>query len=292
MAQKSERTQCGGYPITVERLQLLGALLKKAGYRSAGASLSVVKNQHIRLGHPWTDALDLEMKEGKRACDRGIGPPQKCGAFDMQKLALLSISDNPLCTDGPMWPREGTLCGCRWALREIELSVARCMQVTFLGGPGCGRCVFDLPVSKTDPQSLGKKRTHTCACSPAVVGSEALCPVKVAKKLHNAAEPVGAHPIPGMRPLWPTVDGKFVSKRAATLTFSEARRVDSSGHHSHWTRVPSHWCSGYGGGWSRRVVDPGIFVVGALGQLWNTSVTCHLSSAMDVADAGHPWTFD
>ena len=93
------------YPITVERLQLLGALLKRAGYRSAGAHLSVVKNQHIRLGHPWTDALDLEMKEGKRACDRGIGPPQKCGAFDMQKLANLSISDNPLCADGPMWPR-------------------------------------------------------------------------------------------------------------------------------------------------------------------------------------------
>ena len=148
------------YPITVERLQLLGALLKRAGYRSAGAYLSVVKNQHIRLGHPWTDALDLEMREGKRACDRGIGPPQKCGAFDMQKLANLSISDNPLCADGPMWPREGTLCGCWWAMREIELSVARCMQVAFLGGPGCGRCVFDLPVSKRTHKRW-ERRGHT-----------------------------------------------------------------------------------------------------------------------------------
>ena len=169
------------YPITVERLQLLGTLLKRAGYRSAGAYLSAVKNQHIRLGHPWTNALDLELKEGKRACERGIGPPQKCGAFDMQKLANLTISGDPLCTAGPMWPREGTLCGCWWAMREIELSAARCMQVTFLGGQGCGRCVFDLPVSKTDPQAVGKKRTHMCACSPAVAGSEALCPVKVAK---------------------------------------------------------------------------------------------------------------
>ena len=96
-------------PIAVEHLQLLGTLLKRAGYRSAGA----------RLGHPWTNALDLELKEGKRACERGIGPPQKCGAFDMQKLANLTISGDPLCTAGPMWPREGTLCGCWWAMREI-----------------------------------------------------------------------------------------------------------------------------------------------------------------------------
>ena len=27
----------------------------------------------------------------------------------MQKLANLSISGDPLCTGGPMWPREGTL---------------------------------------------------------------------------------------------------------------------------------------------------------------------------------------
>ena len=39
------------FPITVELLQLLGSLLKKAGYRSAGAYLSVVKNQHIRLAN-------------------------------------------------------------------------------------------------------------------------------------------------------------------------------------------------------------------------------------------------
>ena len=39
-------------PLTVEHLQLLGSLLKRAGYLSAGAYLSVVKNQHNRLGHP------------------------------------------------------------------------------------------------------------------------------------------------------------------------------------------------------------------------------------------------
>ena len=73
-----------------------------------------------------------------------------------------------------------------------------------------------------------------CACSPAVVGSEALCPVKVAKKLYDAAlrhGPVGAHPIPGMRPLWPSVEGKFVSKRACYDDFPErGTRVGSQVH--------------------------------------------------------------
>ena len=270
------------YPITVERLQLLWALLKSW---IQVCSLSVVKNQHIRLVHPWTDALDLEMREGKRACDRGIGPPQKCGAFDMQKLANLSISDNPSCADGPMWPREGTLCGCWWAMWEIELSLARCMQVAFLGGPGCGRCVFDLPVSKTDPQALGKKRTHTCACSPAVVGSEALCPVKVAKKLHNAAlrhEPVGAHPIPGMRPLWPTVDGKFVSKRAATLTFQKLAKLTAVD-----TTVTGHACR-VTGAQAMAVAGVDVWLIQAFCRWGSRAVVeyirdCHLSSAMDVA---------
>ena len=46
---------------------------------------------------------------------------------------------------------------------EIEVSAARCLQVAFLGGPGCGRCVFDLPVSKTDPQAVGEEEvSYVC----------------------------------------------------------------------------------------------------------------------------------
>ena len=51
------------YPLTVEK-QLFGSLLKRAGYRSAAAYTSAVKNQHVRLGHPWSDALDLELRDG------------------------------------------------------------------------------------------------------------------------------------------------------------------------------------------------------------------------------------
>ena len=149
-------------------LQLLGSLLIEAGYRSAGPYLSAVKNQHIRLGFPWSDALDLELKEGKKACERGIGPPQKCGASDMQKLADLTCPSRVIryvqkvqCGRGKeLYAAAGGRCA------RSSCPPARCMQVTFLGGPGCGRCVFNLPVNMSDPQALGKKRTHTCAAQP------------------------------------------------------------------------------------------------------------------------------
>ena len=150
-------------PITVERLQLLGTLLKRAWYRSARCILECSEESAHSTGSPMDRCFGVGDEGGNRACETGTGPPQKCGAFDMQKLANLTISGDPLCTAGPKWPREGTLCGCWSAMREIELSAARCMQVTFLGGHGCGRCVFELPVSKTDPQAVGKKRTHICA---------------------------------------------------------------------------------------------------------------------------------
>ena len=44
--------------------------------------------QHNRLGHPWSNALDVELREGKCPCERSIGPPQmRC--TDVQKLAVL-----------------------------------------------------------------------------------------------------------------------------------------------------------------------------------------------------------
>ena len=89
--KRAKEHKISPYPVTVEHLQLLGTLLKRAGYRSAGAYLSVVKNQHIRLGHPWSDTLDLELRKGKRACERGIGP---------QKLADAIVGNDPCHLEG------------------------------------------------------------------------------------------------------------------------------------------------------------------------------------------------
>ena len=240
------------YPLTVDKLQLFGALLKDAGYRSAVSYMSTAKQHHIKLGHSWTAALDLEMRDGRMACERGIGPPLKCGSFDLQKLANVQTTGVALFKSGPKWPREGALCGCWWAMREMELSTARCRQVTFENGPGCGTCTFDLPVSKTDLQALGKHRTHSCVCSDIVQGSDKLCPVKVARALHTAASnfaPPGASPDPGMRPLWPSRRGQFTTQKAGHVDLP-AGEIGWDGLKIHRARMSGHGgssdgCSGH-----------------------------------------------
>ena len=122
----------------------------------------------------------------------------------------------------------------------------------------CGRCVFNLPVTKTDPQALGKKRTHACACSTSA-GSESMCPVKVARKLYRGAVhhgPVGAHPIPAMRPLWPSAGGQFITKSAATLTFQKLAALTGTD-----TRVTGHACRVTSG----HLVDSSLLSVGLQG---------------------------
>ena len=110
------------------------------------------------------------------------------------------------------------------------------------------------------------------------MGSEALCPVKVAKKLYDAAlrhGPVGAHPIPEMRPLWPSVEGKFVSKRAATLTFQKLAELTAVD-----TTVTGHACRATG---AQAMAVAGVDVIQAFCRWGSRAVVeyirdCHLTS--------------
>ena len=110
------------FPLAVDKLQLLGALLKASVYQSAVAYMSAAKKEHVKMGFSRTGALDLELRDGRRACERGMGPPRKCGAFDLQKLAEVPTTHGALCKGGPKWPREGALCDC-WGDRAVDDNV-------------------------------------------------------------------------------------------------------------------------------------------------------------------------
>ena len=237
MAEASERTQGGPLPIHRGAPPAPGSLLPRAGCRSVGASLSVVKNTF-----GW-DTLG-QMLFGFGAAGRQTRARKGHWA-----------SSEVRCTRHAEIGR--SRCGCRSIVLRRALVTTR-MQVEFLKGEGCGCCVFSSPVTKTDPQALGKKRTHACACSSSV-GSESMCPVKVARKLYHGGDhcgPVGAHPIPAMRPLWPSAH------------VPEVGRVDGDGHQSRWARVPrlfQAFCR-----WGSRAV-------------LENARDCHLSSATEVA---------
>lgn len=234
----AERAAVAGldpYPITRDKLALMGALLLAAGYRSAPLYFSAVRRRHIELGHHWSDSLSLEVRDGTRACTRGAGPPRKCGPLDMAAVAALPDEEAPCVPKGPKWPRDGVLLGCWWAMREVELSTARVCQVSLEGGPGCGAAVLDLPVSKADVRALGKRRRLECACGGVASGASATCPVAIAVRLRARALRDAGGDVNG--PLWPTAEGTFALKKESVLTMQAlAARTGAA------DRVTGHTC--------------------------------------------------
>ena len=134
-------------------------------------------------------------------------------------------------------------------MREVELSTARCIQVTFLGGPGCGRYVR-FAGDHIRPPSSGQKTQDTCACST-VVGSEALCPIKVAMKLHKAATQhnSGSSSVARNEIFLARSDRKIREQDGGHNDVSEVGEIDSRGLPSDGARLPGHWSASHGSGW-------------------------------------------
>ena len=102
-------------------------------------------------------------------------------------------------------------------------------------------CEFNLPVSKAEPQALGKKRRLACSCDVAgQMQTRRVSPVAAARRLHSRAVrfaiELGAS-APEVQPLWPNAVRRFVTKQAATSTFvvlAKAIGIDS--------RITGHVC--------------------------------------------------
>ena len=238
------------------------------------------------IGHAWSDALELELRYDTRTCGRGAwGPIRNEEQLTCRKLANLTITVDSLWSEGPNWRHDGTLRACRWAMFEDELSTARCVQVTVFSARRCGRRVFNLLAINSDPQTSAKNRTHSCACSPLVAGGARPCVLpwwagSCAMPRSNTLQQRHIR-FPRMRPLWPFVGGKFVSKTSARHTFSETRGVDTDRHKSHGARLPSHRGTGHSSGSSGRVVDSGVCRRRSTAVLEYVR-NCHVSSAMYV----------
>ena len=204
------------YPLTVPALKLAGSLLKGGGYRSAALYIAAFKREHVRQGHDWSAQLAQEMADGARAFKRGKGPDRQSGYIPLDFiLAEPPVDDHwPQVAGGPSLPTFAYMAGCFWLLREIELSTAKLGAVTFQDGPGCGLAYWDLPVSKSDVEALGKVRVLECAC-PSLA-----CPVKVLRKLtYEATRLAQGRDLEA--PLCPTASGDFPTKAGVVKSYRE-----------------------------------------------------------------------
>ena len=183
---RAEKFGVAPYPLSQEKINTIGALLKAGGYRSAPQYFSSFKREHISKGHPWTDQLALSIKDAIRSITRGMGPEKQCPALDLRQVADMSeVSPVP---GGPRFPKATVVLFAQFATREMEAALRKRSQITLHEGRGCGVVAMFLPVSKTDAVGAGVLRRQGCACS---VNSE-LCPVKAARLIWDYGTQNGA----------------------------------------------------------------------------------------------------
>ena len=87
------------------------------------------------------------------------------GALGLLRSVVLStcrlaVCDDSWCSGGPMFSREGTLRVSCWAMREVELSTARCVQVTLMKGVGAAFSICPSPKQTRKPLA---RNEHTLA---------------------------------------------------------------------------------------------------------------------------------
>ena len=181
--ERARVAQIEPLPATVNKLWLMGSLLKAGGYRSAGQYYQAFKRSHVEEGMEWTSQLELAQKDSVRACSRGIGPPKKAEAFDLTLVAKMAQVEEPLVEGGPLGAKDLVLIASWWAMREIELAAIELWQVEFEeDGSKCGKCTINLPTDKTDPKAVGKLRRHGCCCTATSPWGKGACPVAAARR--------------------------------------------------------------------------------------------------------------
>ena len=106
-------------PVSVQTVELAGALLMEGNYKSSRAYLSVIKRLHIMHGARWTDGLALASSDCRKACERGMGPPEHADPLPLE--ALLEIDPEIIKKRArATWPEAGfdaAVVYCAWLLR-------------------------------------------------------------------------------------------------------------------------------------------------------------------------------
>ena len=148
-------------PVSVQRLEVAAACLRRGGYRSAEQYLIEIKRVHVKSGHPWSSEHSMVYKECVRAIKRGMGPDRQADALAIEEFASLPASTIKKFTRD-YWPSAGVdaaIISCAWLLREVESSSAflGSVQIDPRQQPDPLRMVLlDLAGIKDGPESVGE----------------------------------------------------------------------------------------------------------------------------------------
>lgn len=214
------------FPLTEISLVRVSAMFKSGGYRSFKNYLSRAKDHHLQLGYQWNESLNRTSQKCARSVLRGLAGASRSEAFDLTKVVkALDGRDATLAEGGPEHPLALIVCATFFLLRELEASAVDRADVIFSEGA----VTLSLPVSKTDWEAKGCKRTWSCVCD-----RELPCPYHIL--LRHCAD-LDAQEVRPDSPLFPDSHGNYCTKIGVVNTIRKAAEMagmqvcDSEGHH-------------------------------------------------------------
>eukprot|EP00435_Cladocopium_sp_Y103_P068073 s699_g31.t1 len=167
-------------PPSVEKIKLLGGILKAAKYRAAANYLSEYKLLAIEAGHQWPAQFERTLKLTKRSATRALGPQKKAAEVETKEVGDSFATRRSMATPRKV-PLAGELFdfGVTWMLREVELAAVTKDHIHLEFGTK--RVRLTLPVSKGDQEGTVVKRVLQCVCEQQVC--DISCPFYVSVRL-------------------------------------------------------------------------------------------------------------
>ena len=167
-------------PPSVDKVKLLGGILKAAKYKAAGNYLGEYKLMAVEGGFSWSEQLERTLKLSKRSAARASGPKAKAVEVNTQETGetfAVRISDKT----PKKVPLAGELFdfGVIWMMREIELAAVTKDHIAL--DFTVKRVKLTIPVSKMDQEAAEVKRVLQCVCEQKTC--DISCPFHVSARL-------------------------------------------------------------------------------------------------------------
>ncbi|KAF4657631.1 hypothetical protein FOL46_007346 [Perkinsus olseni] len=173
------------YPLTVQSIEEVAAILKECKYRSAYSYIRQAAATSADAGYPLGVAEKQALKRVKRACSRGIGPSKQVRPLSVNQLLAMGEDADGYEACQRSW---GYIIGCWFMLRVSELVRLKLSDAT-VNLVDCSVSLF-ISSSKTDIGGEGVTRTHGCCCGAGPEGQR-LCPVHTMDDLLQLARRIG-----------------------------------------------------------------------------------------------------
>lgn len=153
------------FPLSVGSLRAVSAMFKAGQYASFKNYLYAARNQHIKLGHVWTQVLQKVAKDCARSVLRGIGPAKRSLPLDVPRALSVAgtLGWNSSDASMPVDMLALLITGIFFMCREIELSGALQFEAHSLDDGSSVTLTF--PASKCDSEARGVTRTVDCLCN-------------------------------------------------------------------------------------------------------------------------------